>query len=281
MPTHAVTRREGSGLRPRTGLRNRGEEERKRTWGTPPQRCPPGTAADPGFAQRQPGRTKARSRARGPRWPEQPRNTGTDPHRAACTAADPAPSRSYLAGGVSRTGRPPRGGGVAEASLRAQRAQAAASSAAAVQLRHPDPAGDFHLLPGARGIAQRKWPGRTAARFPLSPLSLTAREEESGARRPRKPGSPPSGPCGALPRPSTRAGGVGRAATAISARGEGHRGPRGLGRFETPPSCPSSPSPPLLMDEPRELALACASLWAENVGAVGRERKLGERPGMG
>lgn len=242
VPTHAVTRREGSGLRPRTGLGNLGEEERKRAWGASPRRCPPGTAADPGSAQRQPGRTKARSRTRGPRWPEQPRKAGTDPHGTACTAADPAPSSTYLAGGVSRTGRPPRGGGVAEASPRAQRAQAAASSAAAVQLRHPDSAEDFHLLPGARGIAQRKWPGRTAARFPLSPLSLTAREEESGTRRPRKPGSPPSGPCGAQARPRTRAGGVGRAATAISARGEGHLGPRGLGRLETPP-----PAPPLLL----------------------------------
>lgn len=53
---------------------------------------------------------------------------------------------------------------------------------------------------------------------PLPPRpSLTAREEESGAQRPRNPGSPPSGPCGALARPRTRAGGVGRAATAISA----------------------------------------------------------------
>lgn len=65
-PTHAVTRREGSGLRPRRGLGNRGEEERKRAWGTPSWSYPPGTAADPGSAQRQPGPAKARSRALGP-----------------------------------------------------------------------------------------------------------------------------------------------------------------------------------------------------------------------
>lgn len=58
VPTHAVTRQERSGLQPRTGLGNRGEEERKRAWGTPPRRCPPGTAEDPGSAQRQPYRTK-------------------------------------------------------------------------------------------------------------------------------------------------------------------------------------------------------------------------------
>lgn len=42
VPTHAVTRREGSGLRPRTGRGNRGEEERKRAWGLLPGAAHPG-----------------------------------------------------------------------------------------------------------------------------------------------------------------------------------------------------------------------------------------------
>lgn len=204
---------------PRTGLGNRGEEERRRRWGAPPRRCPPGTAAEPCFAQRQPGRIKARSRALGPGWPEQTLEASTSQQQVRQPAQQGTRrrARTYLVGGVSGTDRPPRSGGAAETSPRALPAQAAASSAGAAQLRHPDPAGDFHLLPGARGIAQRKWPGRTAVRFLLVPLSLTAREEESGAQRPRNPGSPPSGPCGALARPRTRAGGVRRAATAISA----------------------------------------------------------------
>lgn len=160
---------------PRTGLGNRGEEERRRRWGAPPRRCPPGTAADPCSAQRQPGRIKARSRARGPGWPEQTLEASTSPQQVRQPAQQGTRrrARTYLVGGVSGTDRPPRSGGAAETSPRALRAQAAASSASAAQLRHPDPAGDFHLLPGARGIAQRKWPGRTAVRFLLVPLSLS------------------------------------------------------------------------------------------------------------
>lgn len=172
VPTHAVTRREGSGLRPRTGLGNRGEEERKQAWRTPPRRCPLGTTADPGSAQRQLGRTRARSRARGPGWPEQPRKAGTDPHRAACTVSDPEPSRTYLAGGVSRTGRQQRWRSSRGESPRPARASgrelSSRSSTAPFGPR-------WGLSPpaGSSWNCAAKVAGRTAARFPLSLLSLS------------------------------------------------------------------------------------------------------------
>lgn len=101
------------------------------------------------------------------------------------------------------------------------------------------PAGDSHLLQGAPGIAQGKWPGRESRRLP----SFTRWEEESAARRPRNPRLPPSGRPGALALPRTHAGGDGQDATAISARGEGRSsaGPTGGSR---PPRNSSSRLPP-------------------------------------
>lgn len=219
MPTHAVKRREGSGLCAPHWTRKPRRGRAKAAVGNSSPALPTRDRRGSLFRSASTRPDQSQVRARGPGWPEQTLEASTSPQQVRQPAQQGTRrrARTYLVGGVSGTDRPPRSGGAAETSPRALRAQAAASSVGAAQLRHPDPAGDFHLLPGARGIAQRKWPGRTAVRFLLVPLSLTAREEESGAQRPRNPGSPPSGPCGALARPRTRAGGVGRAATAISA----------------------------------------------------------------
>lgn len=165
-----------------------------------------------------------------------------------------------------------RGGGVAEASPRAQRAQAAASSAAAVQLRHSDPDGDFHLLRGARGTAQRKWleGQRPASPSPFSLshcqgvgkwLSVSPKAWITLIRRVRRPNL------------AAHTRGRGRARSHSNQR-EGGRAPRASGA--RPPrnssSCPSSP-PPLLMDEPRELAPVCASLRVGGESWSWKERK--------
>lgn len=79
------------------------------------------------------------------------------------------------------------------------------------------------------------------------------------------------------PRSAAHTRGRGRARSHSNQRvgGEGRRRPRGLGRLETPPPAP----PLLLMDEPREPALACVSLRAEKSEAERRERKSGSGPG--
>lgn len=172
VPTHAVTRREGRGLcsphwarKPRRGRAKAAAGYSSLALPTRDRRGSLFRSASTGPNQSQVPSSGSRG---GPSKPEK-----QAPARSA-QPAQPATrrqARTYLAGGVSRTDRPPQSRGAAEASPGAQRTQAAASSAGAAQLRHPDPAGDFHLLPGTRGIAQRKWPGRTAARFPLFPLS--------------------------------------------------------------------------------------------------------------
>lgn len=121
----------------------------------------------------------------------------------------------------------------------------------------PGPAGDFHLLQGALGITQGKWPGTRAAD---SPHSLTGKRKAPLSVPETLDYPHRADQAHSLALTHTRAG-TGRTPQQSARGGKGAppppAPPRAPGRRETPPPVTRLLSPPLfppgLMDEPRAL----------------------------
>lgn len=183
---------------------------------------------------------------------------------------------------MSRTGRPPRGGGVTSRSESPRPARAGGRELSSRSATAPS-GPRRGLSPPAGSSRNRAAKVAWKDSSPLSPLPTVSHCQGGGKWRSASPKAWIT-PIGPVRRPSSAAHTRGRGrARSHSNQREGGRALRALGA--RPPrnssSCPSSPPPPLLMDEPRELAPACASLRAEKAGAGRRERKSGSGPGWG